>query len=273
MQEAGIEVIKEFKKGDFRIENSPLYTLLFLKGDICFSIDGIPYTSNDYTIIFLTPFQVFEIVKGHLHQLILFHGDFYCIEYHKKEVACNGLLFNNIYLTPFIRVDVSLFEELEMISEKMQKLLVKPSNYDEPILKSYLQLVLALCSKEKLNEIALIENNELLLLEDLTFQNELEQFFIEQREVSFYAERLGISVNSLSKKVKKQYGKSPSSMIRERVILEAKKLLHLTTKPIKEIASILNFEDEYYFSRYFKKAVGSSPKNYRESVGISRVAQ
>lgn len=273
MQENGIEVLKGSKDEDFKIENSPLYALLFVKGDVGFSVDGIPYCSKDHTVIFLTPFQVFEIVKGHLHQLILFHGDFYCIEYHKKEVACNGLLFNNIYLEPFIRVDVSLFEELKMITNKMQNLLVAPSKYDEPILKSYLQLVLALCSKEKLNEIESKENKELLLVEDFTFQNELEQFFIEQREVSFYADRLSISVNSLSKKVKKQYGKSPSIMIQERVILEAKKLLHLTTKPIKEIASILNFEDEYYFSRYFKKAVGSSPKHYRERVGISRVAQ
>lgn len=62
-------------------------------------------------------------------------------------------------------------------------------------------------------------------------------------------------------------------MIQERIALEAKKLIHLTHKPIKEIAQELNFEDEFYFSRYFKKEVGVSPKKFREEVGISIVAK
>ena len=57
------------------------------------------------------------------------------------------------------------------------------------------------------------------------------------------------------------------------MILEAKKLLHLTYKSIKEIAQELDFEDEFYFSRYFKKEVGLSPKQFRDSVGISIVAK
>jgi len=62
-----------------------------------------------------------------------------------------------------------------------------------------------------------------------------------------------ISPNTLSKKLKLEFGKPPSQLIQERVILEAKKLIHLTRKSIKEIASELNFEDEFYFSKYFKK--------------------
>ena len=62
-------------------------------------------------------------------------------------------------------------------------------------------------------------------------------------------------------------------LIQERVTLEAKKLLHLTYKSVKEIAAELNFEDEFYFSRYFKKNVGVSPLRYREKVGISIVAK
>ena len=57
------------------------------------------------------------------------------------------------------------------------------------------------------------------------------------------------------------------------MVLEAKKLLHLTYKSIKEIAQELDFEDEFYFSRYFKKEVGLSPKQFRDSVGISIVAK
>lgn len=57
------------------------------------------------------------------------------------------------------------------------------------------------------------------------------------------------------------------------MILEAKKEIHLTYKSIKEIARDLGFEDEFYFSRYFKKKVGVSPKTFREQVGVSIVAK
>ena len=57
------------------------------------------------------------------------------------------------------------------------------------------------------------------------------------------------------------------------MLLEAKKKLHLTYKSIKEIANELGFEDEFYFSRYFKKLTNVSPKTFRENVGISIVAK
>jgi len=73
--------------------------------------------------------------------------------------------------------------------------------------------------------------------------------------VSFYASALCLTPDSFSKKIKTLLGKTPNKLIQERVVLEAKKLLHLTYKSIKEVAFELNFEDEFYFSRFFKKNV------------------
>lgn len=80
-------------------------------------------------------------------------------------------------------------------------------------------------------------------------------------------------MSAFNKQVKKQLGKAPSQLIAERLILEAKRLLHLTHKSIKEIASELGFEDRFYFSRFFKKEVGVAPKIFRQQVGISIAAQ
>jgi AraC family transcriptional activator of pobA len=61
-------------------------------------------------------------------------------------------------------------------------------------------------------------------------------------------------------------------LISERLIFEAKKQLHLTKQSIKEIAYNLQFEDEFYFSRVFKKFTKVSPKVFRAKTGISVVA-
>jgi len=205
---------------------------------------------------------------------VLFHGDFYCIEYHKKEVACNGLLFNNIYLQPVVPVKKSLFREIEHIVERMRSEMGNDAKFSASVVKAYLQLILALASKAKKQ---LIESEWLMKpalgAEGPRFQQLLENHFVKERSAHFYAGQLNLSARAFSNKIKQQLGKPPSVLIHERVILESKKQLHLTYLSVKEIAAKLGFDDEHYFSRYFKKYVGISPTSFREQVGISIVAQ
>lgn len=204
--------------------------------------------------------------------LLHFHSDFYCIEYHKKEVACNGLLFNNIYLLPYISVTSDKFTAIRQIIEKLDAENKFCNPFSDAILRSYLQLILALCSKEKNIELKDGDTYDTYYDDIAGLQDLIEKYFLKERASSFYASKLALSTNTFSKKVKQQFGKTPTQLIKERVILEAKKMLHLTHKSIKEIAFELNFEDEFYFSRYFKKSVGLSPTHYREEAGISIVA-
>lgn len=133
-----------------------------------------------------------------------------------------------------------------------------------------MQLILALSSREKQIQ---NETNSTKITDSLNFYNLLENSFIKEKSVSYYANCYHLSVDAFSKKIKKNYKKTPSKLIQERLILEAKKEIHLTYKSIKEIARDLVFEDEFYFSRYFKKEVGVSPKTFREQVGVSIVAK
>jgi AraC family transcriptional activator of pobA len=254
---------------------SPYYNIIMIDGASSFSVDFTQYVSTGRHLLFLAPYQCLNWHDSStaFANVIQFHGDFYCIEYHKKEVACNGILFNNIYQQPFVAVSDLVYDEINTIIQKMQILGLSELNSDVSIVKSYLQLILALCSKEKLlNDTSFVK--EPAKHDDiLNFQSLLDKHFLESKEVEFYASKLFLSNDAFSKKIKKLFGKSPSKLIQERIVLEAKKLLHLTYKPIKIIASELNFEDEFYFSRYFKKGVGVSPKKFREDVGISIVAK
>ncbi len=58
-------------------------------------------------------------------------------------------------------------------------------------------------------------------------------------------------------------------MISERIIIEAKRELYLTNKAVKEIAFELGYEDEHYFSRFFKNNADVSPQMYRDTVGFA----
>lgn len=259
-------------EGDFQ---SPFYQIIGLENPTKFSVDFTAYSCSGQSIIFLSPYQHFQWqgeATGSIMKLD-FHGDFYCIEYHKKEVACNGLLFNNVYLMPFVTISSILFEEIKTIFNKIEIEGAAGSLSSESVLKSYLQLILALCSKEKSWQLA----NSGIFQDELTvglrFQKVLESSYLIERSVQFYAEQLAMGLDSFSKKVKKELGKSPSQLIQDRVVLEAKKMLHLTYFSIKEIAAKLQFEDEFYFSRYFKKNVGISPSGFRERVGISIAAK
>ncbi len=59
-------------------------------------------------------------------------------------------------------------------------------------------------------------------------------------------------------------------MIAERIVIEAKRELYLTNKPVKEIAFELGYNDEYYFSRFFKTNADVSPQLFRETVGFGK---
>ncbi len=257
--------------------SKPFYQILLFNGSGNFEINLTHYECTGYTILFLTPYQQFKWldVNNINIKLIQFHGDYYCIEYHKNLISCNGILFNNIYEKPFFNIDKSYFDEIRETIEKMEKEIKyeTESPFTNSIIKSYLQLILSISSKEKSKYLSDIKPDEIPNKDLVRFQELLEKYYKTERSIAFYASSFSLSTDAFSKKIKKQFTKTPSQLIQERVILESKKLLHLTYKSIKEIAQELNFEDEFYFSRFFKKNVGVSPSSYRKNVGISIVAE
>ncbi|MEY8759482.1 hypothetical protein [Chryseobacterium tongliaoense] len=94
------------------------YTLLYIPyGSGIYHADFGTFNYSGPVILFSTPLQVIylEQVKSTPLTVLQFHGDFYCIEYHRSEVACNGLLFNNIYIQPCITLtenEVHMFSNL-----------------------------------------------------------------------------------------------------------------------------------------------------------------
>ena len=109
---------------------------------------------------------------------------------------------------------------------------------------------------------------EPFILQDL--KDAIEKDFKSKHAPGDYAVLLNISLNALTKMTKAHFNKNLTNLINERIIIEAKRELYLTNKSIKQLAYELGYEDEYYFSRFFKKNTSISPQMYRETVGFGK---
>lgn len=87
--------------------------------------------------------------------------------------------------------------------------------------------------------------------------------FRQQRFLDFYAGKMDISAKHLSRTLKQVTGLTAVEWIERHVVLEAKVLLKSTDRTIQQISDELSFHSQSFFTQYFKKHVGMTPKEYR----------
>lgn len=157
--------------------------------------------------------------------------------------------------------------------EQMKTEMQNPALAQYELLVSYLKIFLITASRlktEQQPEMAASLNGlkEPFILQNL--KDAIEKNFKTKHSASEYASTLNISAKALAKITKTHFNKTLTALISERIIIEAKRELYLTNKAIKEIAWELGYEDEYYFSRFFKTNADISPQMYRDTVGFGR---
>lgn len=99
----------------------------------------------------------------------------------------------------------------------------------------------------------------------LNFSKLVSETIGENISVNEYASRLNLTVDNLNQICKENYGQSPKTIILEKKITEAKRLLYFTDLSVKEIAFRLGFEDSSYFSRIFKQKTNLSPTEFKST--------
>lgn len=115
-------------------------------------------------------------------------------------------------------------------------------------------------SKEDAHPMTKWRSNELLR----RFLIEVSQNYTVERSVQFYAEKLFVSPKYFAQMIYKESGKHAKDWIREFVIKDAKTMLKSGNYTIQEISEALHFANQSFFGKYFKEAVGCSPKMYKE---------
>jgi AraC family transcriptional activator of pobA len=107
----------------------------------------------------------------------------------------------------------------------------------------------------------------------LELRRAIDRHYREEWPVGRYVETLATTPHLLDKAARVVFGQTVKDMVLERRLLEAKRLLRFTIRPVEDIGREIGFEDPAYFSRFFRKRTGVSPTDWRrrnsEAAGAS----
>jgi YesN/AraC family two-component response regulator len=260
------------------IQRNNYYSLIWIQqGSGNFKADFSNYNFSKDLLLAFSPYQPFMITPDEniTGIAIQFHPDFFCIHKHQHEVACNGVLFNNVYQPPIVILDDKNKSTLQMLIQQMHIEMQNPALAQYELLISYLKIFLITASRLKTDQYTASNDATFNLQESFvlqTLKDAIEKNYREKHTASDYALILNITPKALAKITKAHLNKTLTDLISERIIIEAKRELYLTNKPIKQIAYELGYDDEYYFSRFFKTNTDVSPQFYRNTVGFDKLS-
>ena len=256
------------------LQRKNYYSIILLKSNsFDLKVDFSEYQLVENHIVCLSPYQPFMITSKEESSgfILSFHPDFFCTYRHQNEIETEGVLFGNFHGLPFFKLsEEDLFFNLrDQISREMNK----DSIAQHEVLVAFLKVFLieSVRLKKKFDKDAVLKftDRQSEILQNLV--DAIESNYATLHTPQEYADMLCVSSRTLAGIVKKYLNQTLTSIITNRIIIGAKRELYLTSKPVKQIAAALGYDDEFYFSRFFKKKVGVSPDIYRKTVGFAKL--
>jgi AraC family transcriptional regulator, transcriptional activator of pobA len=244
------------------------YSILWAaKGLESITVDLKTIPSCENAIIFLAPGKLIHMKtsqKDELKGWILSFSK----ELFWEEQQLNNFNIRNIELfslngkIPQIALSPKIGERVNNIAEMINELLGSGIPNKEMGVASLLRTLLVYCDSACNIKLDLGSNNH-----DIGIVTQFKQLvsnnFMDNHQVSHYAEMMHISPKYLNQVVKRVMGVTAKSIIREQLVIRACRDLKFSSGSIKEIAVRLGFSEAEHFSNFFKKEVGCPPSAYR----------
>ncbi len=245
------------------------FEVLFLnKGSGFHVIDGNNYEIKPPCVFFMSPGQAHKLelsqdIEGYI---FIFTADFYLLNRADQNRLIEFPFFYTIHQdNPPLQLertdDVRFLETLfrQGIDE-----LNRSEGYSPEMLRSILDLILTTCaSRYQAPENLLNKGKGQILVK--RFFHLLEENHHQNLSLNEYARMIGVTANHLTQTVRQLTGKTSSQIIKDKQLLEIKRLLVHTTLSVSEIAGQLNFDDQSYFTKFFKREIGITPLQYRNN--------
>lgn len=259
----GITVFKHNEKGTNELvvpHTHDFFTVFFVeRGKGYHNIDFERHDVHDYQVFFLRPQQVHNWkldCKTTGYQLIFstaFLNYFSVLNLHP---------FYKFGAASVLNLDKKEFEFYRKRLHQLEQDLTFSTALDQEITLLQFHLVLKYLHRTYLRH---YESTTSLVVDPrvLKFEELLEKHFREENYVNYYAAKMQITPNYLNIKCKQALGKTASTLIQERVLLESKRMLITSNASIKEIAFLMSFSDTSYFNNFFKKHTKLTPGEFR----------
>ena len=257
------ESLELINSDEYKLYIKVLYVAKGCKIKVDFNV----YDTTGPSLFFISPNQVLSIESlcNEPGYLIFYNQDFYCIQIHDEEVACDGLLYNNIHNMPMTVVPAQESAFIDNLFLQIEDEFNLKDCSQEEMLRTYLKQLFIKSTRlwkiQHLDVVMARQDNDIEFFR--RFTQLLEANYKKKHSVADYADILAIAPKTLTHKFKRLNLPQPNEIIKSRIILEAKRLLVHTPKSAKEIAYDLGYEDPAYFSRLFYIKTGETPFRFK----------
>ena len=239
-------------------------TCICIKGEITAEINQFPVHAKAPGLLVLLPGQIRELTNVSDD----FQGEFIIMtrQFTESISLPEGFsTFMSVRSTPFLPLGE---RALEAILNHHKMLLGVLRNKDEGLNRKAIVKHLTIALFYGLGYYLHKVNNKKKTRNEIIMEDFLKlvlKYCKQERSLSFYADRLYITTKYLSVAVKNVSGKTAGQWLDDYIILEAKSLIKTTDMTIQQISDELNFPSQSFFGKFFKREVGMSPKQYRDT--------
>ncbi|HET6225489.1 MAG TPA: AraC family transcriptional regulator [Bacteroidia bacterium] len=234
--------------------------MLFTKGQGKHIIDFKEYTVKRGAAFFMSPSEThaWELSDDTNGYVLFFNPAFFLMDVLPRQIK-HLPFFNPEHKMNYGQLKKEDVEVAETLLQQIYYENNEVSSFKKNILRSYLDILLY-----KLADLLQTKNTnegELNLIPALL--SLVEEHYITHQPISFYASKLKVSAQKLNADCKLQLSKTVNILLQDRLLTEAKRLLAYSALTISEIAYQLNFNDNSYFNRFFKRMEGITPEQFR----------